>query len=93
MSVNFRINCKLCSFHILFPDRAVMLEHLVSHRSRIEKDRLRLSSCLEFLCRVCNWREDTVQDVVEHADQHLQPHRNSSQTSHRRTQHSSSSSK
>ena len=73
--LNLRINCKLCSFHILFPDRAVMLEHLLSHRSRVEREGGKLVECLEFLCRVCNWREDTVQDVVEHAVQHLQQQR------------------
>ena len=76
MFFNFRINCKLCSFHILFPDLTVMLDHLASHRSRVERGRL--AECLEFLCRVCNWREDSVQDVVEHASQHLHPHGNTS---------------
>ena len=42
-----------------------MLEHLASHRSS-------RYDCLLVLCRVCGWRGNTVQDVVEHGySQHL----------------------
>ena len=60
MNPIFRINCKLCPFHILYPERQVVVDHLLTrHRDKV--DRLKLYSCVEFLCRVCNWREDTVQ--------------------------------
>ena len=44
-----------------------MLQHIEdSHHSKMNS-RLDL---VEYICRVCNWREDTLEDVQEHARKH-----------------------
>ena len=52
---------------LIFSVRGLILQHIeVSHHSRMNS-RLDL---VEYICRVCNWREDTLEDVQEHARKH-----------------------
>merc|ERR1719300_1329763 len=60
-----KIKCMLCEFFVLCPDRELVLEHLMRKHRKSERD------FLEYMCRVCNWRGETVPDVEDHAKSHL----------------------
>ena len=57
-----RLNCKKCSHKILFNSREAMFDHLRAKHKDYSLDQV------EFMCRICNWRDDTAPDIVEHAE-------------------------
>lgn len=63
-----RIKCQLCNHKILYNGKDDMLDHLKAKH----KDYTSGADKIDFMCRVCNWRDDTAEDVIEHAKTHLQ---------------------
>ena len=50
-----RVNCKLCYHKILYNGKEDMLDHLKAKHKDYSNDKL------EFMCRVCNWRDETAE--------------------------------
>ena len=69
-----RINCRLCDHKILYNGKEDMLDHLKAKH----KDYSAGPDKIEFMCRVCNWRDETAEDIMEHAKTHYQAGLNNS---------------
>ena len=61
-----RVNCKHCNHKVLYNGKDDVLDHLKAKHKDYSSDKV------EFMCRVCNWRDETAEDVMEHAKTHYQ---------------------
>ena len=85
-----RVNCKLCNHKVLYNGKDDVLDHLKARH----KDYSSGADKIEFMCRVCNWRDETAEDVMEHAKTHLESSLSSSirdRLGYRSSSHQSSS--